>query len=331
MMSVKVNPTYIGIFVFLGLVLGVCGLLLFTSSRLFTKSTKFIIYFENSLNGLNEGAPVKFRGVRIGSVYRVMIRYDQATNDPAMPVIIELQEELIRKRLEGATSYQGLAKLGVRVHEGLRARLETESLVTGVLYVDLEVESPPTPAVYHQLKPEFVEIPSRSTDIQALVKNISKINLKELVVKLSALITRADSVLERMKLEELSGHLEHLVNSADGVVRDPDLTNAFARLDDMLQEYREVGIKLNSRVYPVTDGFTNTLQQLNRALTQTRGGMENFRDTLSADSPLRNELSVTLNRLSEAAESVSTLADFLHRYPNALITGRKQPVAEKKP
>lgn len=329
-MSTKANPTYIGIFVFVGLLLGVCGLLLFTTSRLFTKSARFIIYFENSLNGLNEGAPVKFRGVRVGFVYRVMIRYDQATNDLSMPVIIELQEELIRKRMEGATAFQGLAKLDERVRAGLRAKLESESLLTGVIYVELEEEHPPPPAVYHQLKPEFVEIPSHSTDIQAFLKNISKVNLNDLVKKLNSLITRADTILERMKLAELSGHLDHLVHSADGVVTDPDLTNAFARLDSTLQEYREIGIKLNSRIYPLADGVTNTLEQLNRALAQTRGGMANFRDTLSADSPLRNELDVTLNRLSEAAESVSTLADFLHQHPNALLTGRK-PVGEKKP
>src|SRR5579871_6009732 len=98
LMSKKASPTAIGVFIFLGFLLLVAGLLTFTSSKLFTPTRKCIIYFDSTLSGLNEGAPVKFRGVTIGSVSQVMIRYNQATNDQAMPVIIELQESLIRRR-----------------------------------------------------------------------------------------------------------------------------------------------------------------------------------------------------------------------------------------
>src|ERR1700757_3399036 len=119
-MSRKANPTAIGIFIFIGLVLGAGGLLLFTSSKFYTPTTKFIIYFENNLNGLNEGAPVKYRGVTIGSVYRVMIKFNQDKNDRTMPVIIELQEDLIRKRLAGATIFRSLKDLGEEVRKGLQ-------------------------------------------------------------------------------------------------------------------------------------------------------------------------------------------------------------------
>src|SRR4030095_6357965 len=97
-MSKKASPTVIGVFIFVGLFLCVCGLLLFTSSRLFSPSAKFIVYFESSLNGLKEGAPVKYRGVTIGSVSRMMIPFTQAPGDTAMPVIIEVQERLVRER-----------------------------------------------------------------------------------------------------------------------------------------------------------------------------------------------------------------------------------------
>lgn len=329
-MSKKANPTSIGIFIFIGLLLGVCGLLLFTSSKLFTPTAKFIVYFESSLSGLNEGAPVKYRGVTIGSVSRVMIRFNQAANDPAMPVIIELRQDLIRRRLEGATLFKSVRHLDEQVRKGLRASLETESLVTGVLYVDLEVESSPPPAVYHQLKPVYIEIPSRPTEIQALMKNLAKLDINGLTQNLNSLITKIDTVLDRMKLNELTGSLTNFLNSANRVVGNPELTNAFTSLNETLQEYRLLGAKVNHRVDPLADGLTNTLEQLNRTLAQTRGGMQNFRDLLAADSSLRNELNVTLSQLAEAAQSVSTLADYLHKYPNSLLTGRKPP-QEKKP
>src|SRR5215467_13893350 len=127
-MSKKANPTLIGVFLFAGLVLAVAGLLLFTSSRLFTNTRRFIVYFDTTLNGLNEGAPVKYRGVTIGSVTRVMIRFNQASNDLAMPVIFEIQEDLVSKRLVGATLFKRLSILSEEVRQGMRARLEMESL-----------------------------------------------------------------------------------------------------------------------------------------------------------------------------------------------------------
>jgi paraquat-inducible protein B len=306
-MSKKASPTAIGIFIFIGLILGVGGLLLFSSSKFFTPTAKFIIYFENTLSGLNEGAPVKYRGVPIGSVSRVMIHFNQATNDDTMPVIIELQEDLIRKRLVGATIFRSVKDLGEEVRKGLRARLETESFVTGVLYVNLEVEQSPPPPVYHQLKPIYQEIPSRPTEIQHLMKSLAKLDL-------NTLVTNANTLLK----------------SANQVVASPELTNAFTSLNEALKQYQLLGAKVNNRLDPLADSATNTLDQLNRTLVQARGAMQNFGALLAADSPLRNELAVALDQLAEASQSVSTLADYLHDHPNALLVGRK-PASEKKP
>jgi paraquat-inducible protein B len=135
--SKKINTISIGVFIVTGLALGVGGLLLFSSSKLFTKTRDVVVYFDDSLNGLNEGAPVKYRGVTVGSVKRVMVRYNQATNDYAMPVIIEFQEKLLRERLGEPADIFNEEALDMRVKKGLRASLQTESLVTGVLYVDM--------------------------------------------------------------------------------------------------------------------------------------------------------------------------------------------------
>jgi len=317
LMSKKANPTAIGIFIFLGLVLLVGGLLLFTSSKLFSRTAKFIVYFDNTLSGLNEGAPVKFRGVTIGSVSQVMIRYNQATNDEAMPVIIEVQEDLVRRRLVGPTIFKNIQSVDKEISHGLRAKLETESLVTGVLYVELENDPSAPPAVYHQLVPVYVEIPSRPTDIQRLMQNLAKIDLPDLQQRLDSLISRADSVLAGIKMDEINRDLTNLLISANQVVKAPDITNAFTSLKTALDQYRALGANVN----------TNTLVELNRALEQVRGGMQNFRDTLSADSSLRNELGTTLEQLTDAAQSVSALADYLRNHPNGILTGRK-PISE---
>ncbi len=327
-MSRKANPTLIGIFLFAGLLLAVAGLLLFTSSKIFAKTGSFIVYFNTTLSGLNEGAPVKFRGVTIGSVTRVMIHYNQATNDLAMPVIFEVQQDLVDKKLVGATNFKSVKYLGDQIRKGMRASLATESLVTGVLYIELEVEASPPPAVYHQLGPGYIEIPSRPTEIQQLMKNLAKLDLSGLQHQLSSLITNADGLLASVKMDQINEDLTNVLSSANRVVNTPDLTNAFTSLKLALDQYRLVATNLNGRVDVLSDSLTNTLQQLNQTLVQARGGVQNFRDTLAANSSLRLQLNLALDQITEAARSIAVFVDYLDKHPNALLNGRK-PVTEK--
>jgi hypothetical protein len=163
------------------------------------------------------------------------------------------------------------------------------------------------------LEPVYLEIPSQPTDIQRLMRSLQKIDLVDLQSKLTALLTRADTTLASLKTDDINHHLTNLLISANQVVTSPDLTNAFATLRLTLDEYRALGANLN----------TNTLEQLRLALEQVRGGMQNFRETLSADSSLRNDLGSMLEQLTDAAQSVAALADYLRNHPNGLLTGRK--------
>ncbi|HNQ88460.1 MAG TPA: MlaD family protein [Verrucomicrobiota bacterium] len=93
-MSQKANPTSIGLFLVIGLALGVLGLITFSSGKLFRTQHRYILYFDASLKGLNPGAPVKLRGVTVGSVAEVLITHNQARTDFSMPVIIDIDREL---------------------------------------------------------------------------------------------------------------------------------------------------------------------------------------------------------------------------------------------
>src|SRR5262245_51307966 len=97
-MTKKPNPTAIGLFLISGMALGITGVLLFASRGLLHPHQKEILYFNASLKGLNAGAPVKFRGVTVGSVVEVLIRRNQASNDFSMPVLISLDKKLIQAK-----------------------------------------------------------------------------------------------------------------------------------------------------------------------------------------------------------------------------------------
>lgn len=328
-MSQKPNPTFIGLFIVIGAALGVTGLLLFSSSKLFTQTRECIVYFNESLNGLSEGAPVKYRGVTIGSVKRVMVHFNQATNDYTMPVIIELQQKLIRERVsEGVEVFTDRA-LEERIKLGLRASLQAESLVTGVLYIEMRPNPYAPPPVFHQLEKRLPEIPTEPTQIQELFNNLASLDIKGIETNINALLVKLDTVLNGLNLVAVTAGITNTLGSVDRLVSSPEITNSFVAVRTTLDQYRSLGQRLNSRVDPLAESITNSLAEANRTLAQLRGAADNLRNMLRPDSPVRTDLDQLLQELAGTAESISTLVEFLKQHPNALITGRE--VLPKKP
>ncbi len=324
-MSQKPNPTAIGLFIVIGVALGVTGLLLFSSSKLFTKTLDCVIYCDQSLNGLNVGAPVKVRGVTIGSVKRVMVRFNQATNDDSLPVIIELEKNLINERLgEPLTAFTGTF-LEERVRSGMRASLQAESLVTGVLYVEMRHNPNAPPPVFHQLTKRYPEIPTEPTQIQALMNNLASLDIKGISTNINGLIIRLDKVLENMHMGEMSAAITNALRSIEHLASSPDITNTLASVRTTLDQYRTLGEKLTGRVDPLAESVTNSLAEANRTLAQLRGTADNLKGMLRPDAPLQHDLDQLLRQMAGTAESVSSQMEFLQQHPNALITGREAP------
>src|SRR5437762_1777455 len=110
-MSKKVNSTSIGLFFAVGVALGVASLLIFSSRSHFHPQQKDILYFDASLKGLDPGAPVKYRGVTIGTVVEILIRHNQASNDFAMPVIIAIDKTIAQSKSDQALNIGSRANL----------------------------------------------------------------------------------------------------------------------------------------------------------------------------------------------------------------------------
>jgi paraquat-inducible protein B len=328
-MSKKANPTLLGVFIVLGLALGVAGLLVFSSARLFTPTQTCVLYFNASLKGLNPGAPVKYRGVTIGAVRDVLIRFRQVDGDRAMPVIIELREDLVRQRMDEDFLLGGGEKVAAIIQRGLRGSLEAESLVTGLLFVQLDVLPEAPPPVFHQQQPVYLEIPTVPTRAQELLENVASLDLKGLEDRLRSLLDRLDTALGEIRFGAISAGLTNVLASLQNVLGSPHLTNTLAEAHQTLRQYRTLGEKLNGRVDPLADGATNTLHQAGQTLAQFRAAAQELRDLLAPGAPLRHDLSLVLDQVAGAAQSLSALIEFLQRNPNALLTGRKP--RENKP
>jgi len=274
---------------------------------------------------LSEGAPVKFRGVTIGTVKRVMVQFNQATNDYAMPVILEFEEKLLRERMPSFGYVFKEDVMAERVKAGLRATLQTESLVTGVLYVGIDMDPKASDPVFHQLEKRYPEVPTEPTKTQQLFNNLASLDIKSLQTNLTGLISQLRSTVDELKMAEINAGVTNLLASVNRLVADPDITNALASVRPTLDQYRELGSKLTGKIDPLADSVTNSLAEANRALAQIRGAGENLRTMLAPDSPVRNDLDLALEQLAGAAQSISSLVDFLKQHPNALIAGRQLP------
>ena len=118
-MSQRANPTLIGAFVLGAAAILVAAVVVFGSGRFFIRNETFVVFFEDDVAGLNVGAPVTFRGVRIGSVSNIVIKYDSATGKATIPVYLTIQPSKIVVTGDRDSPDQLIEK-------GLRAQLRTQ-------------------------------------------------------------------------------------------------------------------------------------------------------------------------------------------------------------
>jgi paraquat-inducible protein B len=182
---------------------------------------------------------------------------------------------------------------------------------------------------FHQLAKLYPEIPSEPTKTQQLFNNLASLDLKSIQTNVTDLLTQLRSTVGELKMAEINSGVTNLLTSVNHLVTSPDLTNALAGIRPTLDQYRELGAKVTSKVDPLSDSFTNSLAEANRALAQLRGAGENLRMMLAPDAPIRTDLDQALQQISAAGQSVSELVDFLKRNPNALIVGRQILPAKK--
>ena len=323
-MSKKANPTSIGLFFVVGLALSVAALAIFSSRGLFHPQQKAILYFDATLKGLNPGAPVKLRGVTIGSVIEILIRHNQASNDFSMPVVITIDRKLAQSKSDDLLEVGNQAKLVEFFQQGFRGRLDSESLVTGVLYVGLEIVPNAPPATFHQLKPEYEEIPTVPTDVQQLMANLAHFDVVGLSEKLNALLTRLDSSLSQLNVAQINAGVTNLLGAANHLLATPDLTNSLASLRQTLDQAGTLLRRVDGRVDSLADSITNALYDAQRTLADLRVGVRSITELVGPDSALRPDLIQALEDLSNAGQAVADLAEFLQRNPNTLLTGRKR-------
>ena len=353
-MSRKANPTFIGAFVLGAVALVVAGVVIFGSGKFFTETKKFVMFFNGSVKGLNIGAPVAFKGVKVGSVKEIRLFLDDRDLTLKIPVYVELEPKRITQIQGGGDPQKLLKAKGVStlieflVQEGLRAKLGMQSLVTGQLYVDLDFY-PDKPLRLVGAEPGLPEIPTIASSLEELSKTVEKIPLEDLAQKLLAAIEGIERFVNSPELKETAVRLNATVKDANTLVRQvADQVNPLAsRLDKTLAEAqkllsnadsqikplassigeaakdtRKLMQDLESRVGPLASGLDNSLKATEVAVKQATRTLASLEAAAGENSPLQYELAETLKELGAAARSLRNMADYLERHPEALLHGK---------
>lgn len=194
-MSKPANKTLIGAFVIGAIALLVIAVLIFGSGKFLKKTFHTVVFFEGSIKGLNEGAPVIFSGVKIGAVTNIRLVYDPVNDSVRIPVIIELEPDKFERT--DVVERQPEKNLKLLIERGLRAQLQMQSVVTGQLMIALNF-FPDKPANYIGFVKEYPEIPSIPTPLQELAKTIEDLHLKEIVKKLDVTLDSVKKLIQHI-------------------------------------------------------------------------------------------------------------------------------------
>jgi paraquat-inducible protein B len=210
-MTVRSNATAVGAFVLGALAIAVGIAVVFGSGLLFKHVTRYVIFFEGSLEGLGLGAPVKYRGVQIGQVVSIKPSFGKQERSINIPVVIELTRDAV-EGLEG-----GVETVEALTEEGLRARLELASLITGQLYVGLDI-FPGTPIREAPNRTDYPQIPS----VPSLQTGVQRA-LSDLLADRPNLFKGIDQMLELLNTLTADGGAQDMVKGARSMAQLADL------------------------------------------------------------------------------------------------------------
>jgi paraquat-inducible protein B len=324
------------------------------SGKLFKQTATYIMVFEGSVKGLNVGSPVVFRGVKIGSVSSIRMRFNYETKaidilvyaefETGQMEIVNLDQATVEK-IRTTSRREVMSELIAR---GVRAQLEMQSIVTGQLQITLEFH-PDKPAVLRGIDTTVLEIPTIPTPLQEFAKKLESLPLEEIFKKVDLALDGIVNLVQSPDLKASMANLnialkdvQTLVRNVDAqvkplsagvsetlrdvqkLVKDADVQVASLgpNLNEAIGDGRKLIRNVDGSVDSIKVNLEGTLSAATSALKQAEKFFQDLDSSAAPDARLMYQLTETLVEVQKAARSISTLADYLERNPEALLSGK---------
>jgi paraquat-inducible protein B len=327
----------IGGFVLGAMLLGLAAVFYLSGGGFGSHSQKFILYFEGDIKGLQVGSPVNFRGVRIGQVESMRIAYERQSHEFRIPVIVSIDSSKVG--FDGDPSLGGKAfHLQSLIEQGLRARLNLQSLVTGKLEIELDL-APETEVRLVGRGGTYPEIPTVQSNLEKLANAFEELPMKRIVRRVSEILDTIDQIvsdgeipksIDRIikvtrRLEAVSLQLEQetpkLFAGSQAALKDTQVL--MGELTEAARETRQLIARAEGQLDDAFSSWDATMTSGESAFDQFRQVADSADQVISQESPLMTEMSSTLRELAAAARSIRVMSDYLERHPEALLRGKQ--------
>lgn len=352
-MSKKANKTAIGLFVVVALVLAVAAIIIFGSGKLFVKQEKYVVYFEGSVKGLRVGAPVVFRGVKVGEVTDIKIYSNRAAGSIIIPVMFQVVPANFHAMGPDVKITNRQQDLDDLIKSGLRAQLQMQSLVTGQLMINVDFYPDTQVKLIGKEGIDFgqdvLEIPSIETSLQKIQETLEDVPISDLAKSLQKSLNGIERFVNSEELAKSLHYFKQVMRDARNLLQhvDKKINPLFAEVDQTLKDtqtlLRDVDSQVaplatsfkstsdsadkllrnvNKRIGPVQADLKKTTAKLRSALSSAESTLDEIDGTVSENSEFRYQIDTLLRELTLAARSLRAFADYLERNPDALLRGK---------
>jgi paraquat-inducible protein B len=256
----------------------------------FNPTLRFLLLFDQTVRGLDEKAPVEFRGITIGRVASISFDHAPAVRDNRIPVLIEIDPALMRPETAREMTSPDSDFLKDAVAKGLRASLKTGSLITGALYVDLDYYADALPAEVGKTG-EFTTVPTISS------------GLAQLEAKITAFIDKYQSLDVEKPLADIAAAAEEAkitIAESRATLKEIEATAAAARKTLEDPEFRELPADLRKSI----------------------ATLEKSVASVGPESSIQGDLQRTLDELRTALRAVKAVSTTVDDRPNSLLFGK---------
>lgn len=345
-MSKQANPVAIGGFVIGALALAVIAVLVFSSDALFKTKIRMVTYFPGTVQGLNIGARVEFRGVQIGQVVDIKLQYWQDESRFTIPVYYEIWPEslnILGEDTQGNGYVSEMEYHRLVSEKGLRAQLQAVSLVTGqyMITLGLHPESPMSVVGEDQ---GIDEIPAIQATRDRITSMLEGLRLNQLVNSGINALNAITAMMDNPAWQTLVSDINQVIKETRRLVDDLNsgVKPIFGQVDRTLADYTELAQTLQHRVNTLADSIEKSSAQISKlgrriesqvepitssaqgAFNDAGKAFQSANDLFAEDSAPRYNLDLLLQEAASAARSLRLLADYIEQNPDALLKGKYQ-------
>ena len=283
----KASPKAVGGFVVGAVLIGIIAVIVFGSGRLFQERTQLVAFFAGSLQGLRLGAPVQFQGVQIGTVTEVYVQWDIDTLDFLIPVILDINLDLIHGS-EKAQETPG-SETELLIEKGLRAQLVMQSFVTGQLAVQLDFH-PDTPVRVIETDLPQEQIPTVPSKFAVMERSVGTVlqDVSQVLDQLSDFLGANKSKIE-----------EGLANITDAT------TDVKATMIDIRKAAADVAL-ITATISENRDAVSGLVDNTNETVLSYKS-LADRADAVIAEN--QDGLSQAISSLHQAEQKISELAE----------------------